>query len=326
MLGSQNNVTNSNNPFTSYQTFYLTLYTNVLGPNEEGYQKGVNDTAHFRVSLRLDDNQKKHNNGQEYLKLPNENKIGGFLKSISLIKDVVNGKETEKFQITLFDPNSTYVNPFQNVDTNNPRNGKTVGAVYIIKTSPTLKGKELMQKLANVDPNSEEMITITVGKAYCAPDYKEPLVKDGKQIYNIYVKQGDDNIGSRFGDPSKSSKIKADEWNKEYLEILENPQNKQVNELMRINMNLFYGKFIKTVCSELAKKMFLKTLNQMGYDLVENGVDKDGIVKFKYVSIGSDVDVATVTNYEPVSQVSTKQASDDEDSFVEPSGDDDLPF
>lgn len=323
MLGSQNSVTNSQNPFVGYQTFYINLFTNNLAPNEEGYQKGVNDTSHFRVSLRLDDNQKKFNNGQEYLKLPNEQKVSGFLKSISLIKDVINGKETEKFQITLFDPNSVYVNPFSNVDTSNPKAGNITGAVYIIKTSPTLKGKELLQKLANVDPNSDEMVTITVGKAYCAPDYKEPLVKDGKQIYNIYVKQGDENIGSRFGDPSKSSKIKDDQWNREYLEILENPQNKQVNELMRINMNLFYGKFIKSVCSDLAKNMFLKTLNQMGYDLVENGVDKDGLVKFKYVAIGSDVDVASVTSYAP----STKAAASDEDDFVEPSSDDDdLPF
>ena len=80
-----------------------------------------------------------------------------------------------------------------------------------------------------------------------------------------------------------------------------------------------------------SKNMFLKVLNQMGYDLVENGVDKDGVVKFKYVSIGQDVDIANVTNYAPATAPASvpvskgATSSPDDDEFVV-SDDEDLPF
>jgi hypothetical protein len=330
MLGNQNNGTNqSENPFVGFQTAYLSLFTNVLAPNEENYQKGVNDTAHFRVTLRLDDNQKRHSDGKEYWTLPSETKVSGFLKSASVIEETIKGKVTKKIQITLFDPNQTYINPFEAVDQNNPKNNKTIGAVYIIKTAFTLKGKEMLQKLANVDPNVLEPITISVGKAYCPPDYKELLVINGKQVFNIYVRQGEESIGSRFGDPSKSSKVVNDNWNETYLKLLED--NADDKELLRASMDSFYIKFIKNHMVNFSKNMFLKVLNQMGYDLVENGVDKDGVVKFKYVSIGQDVDIANVTNYAPATAPASVPASKgatsspDDDEFVV-SDDEDLPF
>lgn len=336
MLGNQNNGTNqSENPFVGYQTVYLSLFTNVLAPGEENYQKGVNDRAEFRVTLKLDDNQKRHSDGKDYWTLPSETKVSGFLKSVSVVEETIKGKPAKKIQITLFDPNQSYINPFEVVDQNNPKNNKTIGAVYIIKTAFTLKGKEMLQKLANVNPDVLEPITISIGKAYCPPEYKEPLIINGKQVYNIYVRQGEDSIGSRFGDPSKSSKVVNDNWNESYLKLLED--NSEDKDLLRASMDSFYIKFIKNHMVNFAKNMFLKVLNQMGYDLVENGVDKDGVVKFKYVSIGQDIDVANVTNYAPAAaptvsvsavsapaEKSTTSSPDYDDEFV-PS-DDDLPF
>lgn len=337
MLGNQQQNSNQN-PFTGYQTFYLNLFSNVVAPTDEDYKKGVNDTAHFRISLALDAEMKKNDEivrltgGKDYYALPIERKVTGYLKSISTFKETVKGKPVKKLQVVLFDPHAEYVNPFEELDANNPKNGTVVGATYILKTAFTLKGKEMLSKLANLDPQSNEMVTIIVVPANTPESgYKEQIVIDGKRVYNILVKQGDNMLFSRFGNPEKSSKIQHDVWNEEYLEILEKYEDSE----RRVRMDGLMERFVNTVFLQVVHNMFLQTLQTLGYDLVESGTNQDGTTKYKYVKLGETVDTVSLTTtyvdpsatngktFKPAIE-STMPDSVDEDDSV--GGGDDLPF
>jgi hypothetical protein len=317
MLGNQQQ-NQSQNPFVGYQTFYLNLFSNVMAPDEEGYAKGVNDTTHFRLSMVVDSEMKKNaavlnlTGGKDYFNLPNDYKVTGYLKSISTFKETVKGKPVKKIQITLYDPEAQYLNPFESVDASNPKNNTVVGATYIIKTSFTLKGKELVSKLTNLDPSLNEMVSIIVVPANTAESgYKEQIVINGKKIYNILVKQGSEVLHSRFGDPSKSSRVQHDKWNTEYLDILE----KYEDETRRINMDNLFERFINQIFTPSVHSMFLNGLKSMGYDLVESGTNQDGSAKFKYVKLGETVDTEQFSTYvEPYEDDTQSVTSKDFDS------------
>lgn len=301
MLGSQKTNSSSQNPFVDYQTFYLNLFSNNVSSKDDTYVKGENDSVHFRVSLILDGEMKKNSeiksitNGKDYYPLSNETKVTGYLKSISVIKDTVKNKPVKKVQITLFDPEAVYVNPFESQDKDNPKNNTVVGATYIIKTSFSLKGKELLSKLSNIDVNNaQEMISLIVVPANSKDsNYKEPLIIDGKKIFNILIKQGEEIIFNRFGNPSETSKIKHDKWNEEYLDILQ----KYEDEARRINMDNLFERFINSIFAPAVHSMFLSKLSNMGYNLVESGVNSDGSANFKYVKLGETLNLDSVSTY-----------------------------
>jgi hypothetical protein len=343
MLGNQKraqNESNSQNPFQKYQTFYLNLFSNVEAANTENYKIGVNDSVHFRCSLRLDDYMKSNsdimqkNQGKNYYSLPSEQEVGGFLKGLTIFKEEIKGKPAKKIQLTLFDPNAIYVNPFgETIDKDNPLNGTVVGAIYIIRSSFTLKGKELIRKLANIDQNAnDQMISIIAIPAKTKDSgYKEQMLdKSGKKIYTILVKQGDTSLRDRFGDPEKSSYVINDEWNKKYLDIL----SEYEDDALRTNMDVLLEKYTKNVLIEKINGFFMHKLHALEYDLVENGLNEDGSVKYKYVKMGETLDISNVANYvEPTNvqpktttQVKSSLVVDDEDSFVPDIDDEDLPF
>jgi hypothetical protein len=339
MLGNQQQ-NSTQNPFSGNQVFYLNVFSNVLAPNEDGYQKGINDTAHFRVSLLVDAEMKKNEEvnritgGKDYYALPVERKVTGYIKSLSTFKETVKGKPVKKMQIVLFDPNAEYVNPFEEVDADNPKNGTVVGATYVIKTSFSLKGKEMLAKLANLNPEVDEMFSIIIVPANSAESgYKEQIVINGKRVYNVLVKQGDEMLFGRFGDPAKSSKIQHDVWNEEYLDILEKYEDAD----RRVRMDGLMEKFITSGFSQTVHAMFLRVLRGIGYDLVESGTNQDGTTKYKYVKLGETVTseaLTSVTTYvEPnggktfkpeIESTMPATVADDDDASVV--GGDELPF
>lgn len=342
MLGNQNQ-NSTQNPFMGYQTFYLNLFSNVAAPSDEHYKKGENDTAHFRISLMVDSEMKKNDEvqritgGKDYYSLPIERKVTGYIKSLSTFKETVKGKPVKKIQIVLFDPNATYLNPFEEVDGDNPKNGTVVGATYIIRTSYSLKGKEMLAKLANLDSSLDEMFDIIVVPANSAESgYKEQIIINGKKVYNILVKQGETMLFNRFGDPEKSSKIQHDNWNQEYLDIIEKYQDAD----RRVEMDRLMERFITTGFSQTIHDMFLRVLRTLGYDLVESGTNQDGSTKYKYVKLGETVtsDSLATTYVDPdagevgangktfkpeIESTMPASVEEDEDS-ADPS--DDLPF
>jgi hypothetical protein len=333
MLGNQKRAqteSNSQNPFQKYQTFYLNLFSNVEAANSENYKIGFTDSVHFRCSLRLDDNMKANqaimekNQGKNYFDLPKEQEVGGYLKGLTIFKEEIKGKPAKKIQLTLFDPNAIYVNPFgETIDKDNPLNGTVIGAIYIIRTSFTLKAKELIRKLANIDQNNmDQMISIIAIPAKTKDSgYKDQMMdKNGKKIYTILVKQGDTSLRDRFGDPEKSSYIVNDEWNKKYLEVL----NEYEDDALRTNMDVLLEKYAKNVLVEKIHTFFMNKLNSLDYDLVENGLNEDGTVKYKYVKMGETVAVGSVATY--IEPTKTSVPLTEEDSFAPDVDDEDMPF
>jgi len=326
----------TDNPFVGYETFYLRLFANVHAPDQEGYIKGKNDHSYFNLTLVVDDKMKKNPKVNEIIKdsnyfvLPETKKVSGFLKSVAVLKDTVNGKPTKKIQIVLYDPTAPYYNPFEEVDAENPLNGKVVGAQYIISSAFTLKGKELLGKLANIDSsNTTDMVTISVVPANSKDSgYKDPMIINGKRVFNMLVKQGDTVVKDRFGDPARGSFIQQDSWNENYLQILKDFEDID----LRIEMDRFYEKFVKTVMGPLVHEMFLSSLRNNGYDLVENGTNADGTPKMKYIKLGETVSVEAMTNVVTPSKSFKEELESsmpmlDETDEVEPEGSaDDLPF
>lgn len=325
----------TSNPFVGYQTFYLRLFANVHAPDQEGYVKGKNDHMYFKLTLVVDENMKKNDQvtaitkGENYHPLAESKKVSGFLKSVSVSKDVVNGKPTKKIQFVLYDPTAPYYNPFEEVDANNPLNGKTTGALYIVSSAFTLKSKELLSKLANVDGSiTDQPITVSIVPANSKESgYKEQIVIAGKKVYNILVKQGDNVVRERFGDPSRGSFIQQDSWNEDYLRIL----NEFTDDDLRIEMDRFYEKFVKNVMSASVHEMFLSSLRNHGYDLVENGTNQDGTPRLKYIKLGETMDVQEMTNVITPSksfkaELESTMPMLDEDADVVVEDSDDLPF
>lgn len=331
-LGS-NEQNNSQNPFNGYQTIYLSLFSNNVAPDHKDFVRGVNDSMHFRAALALDQNQKSNSKimeltkGKEYFSLPTEKKVSGYLKSVMVLKETIDGKPSKKVQITLFDPMAPYYNPFESIDTTNPKNGTTVGAVYIIKSAFTLKSKELLSKLSNLDTTSDEMITISVVPANTKDSgYKDQLVIKGKKIYNIFIKQGETVLRERFGDIEKSSFVKHDNWNEQYVSILAENED----DALRINMDGFYEKFVKTVLAAEVNDIFLRTLRDLlKYELVPNGTNQDGTPRMKYSPLESVLDATDVATYLPATEKSFKdqiEATMPDEVPTSSLSDDDLPF
>lgn len=337
MLGNQQKQTNSQNPFTGYQTFMLNLFSNSLSSEDKDYVKGVNDTVHFRCVLLLDEEMKRNQRimnmtgGKEYYGLPNETNVSGYLKSVSVIQETINNKPSKKIQIVIFDPNATYVNPFESEDPNNPKNGQVTGATYIIKTAFSLKGKEMISKLSNIDKNANELLTIAVVPAKSKEsNYKTPIVINGKKIFNIFVKQGDNVIRDRFGNPTDNSYVKHDSWNEKYLSILE--EHKGSNDILRVSMDNFYEKFITQYLISSINDMFLNNIKEMGYELVPNGTNQDGTTKYRYSKIGSEIDnvdlgsQVTSPVQSRVAATSAVEVEDEPFSSDEYEDDSELPF
>lgn len=331
-LGSQSKTAgNSNNPFKNYQTYYLSLFSNVHSPDEEKYKKGVNDEVIFKTTLQLDNELQQNTavmektEGKNYFSLPREKKVVGYLKSINVVKDTINGKPTKQIELTIFDPEAEYYNPFEKIDVENPKNGTVTGAIYKIKTAFTLKGKELLTKLFNVVTDAGRKITISIVPANSKESgYKEQIISNGKKVYNILVKQDDTVLRPRFGNPSENDFVVHDIYNEKFLQILEEEEG----DSLRVGMDKFIEKYINEVFRQrLFDEFFIPQLNEMGYDLVNDGVDKDGNPKLKYVRLGEHEDATAMTEY-----VSPEDDEDGEKSFVAaieevmPQPDDDLPF
>ena len=330
--------TSTDNPFVGYQTFYLRLFANVHAPDEEGYAKGKNDHMFFKLTLVVDEKMKNNSkvreitNGDNYHVLPEVKKVSGYLKSVGVFKDTINGKPTKKIQFVLYDPTAPYYNPFESVDTENPLNGKVVGAQYVISSAFTLKSKELLSKLSNIDTSvTDQMVTISIVPANSKESgYKDPIIIKGKRVFNILIKQGDSLIRDRFGNPERGSFIQQDSWNEDYLRIM---QEFEDNDL-RIEMDRFYERFVKAVMAPSVHEMFLSSLRHNGYDLVENGTNQDGTPKLKYVKLGGEsVSVEAMTSVVTPSKSfkeeleSTMPFTDESDDSVETTViDDDLPF
>jgi hypothetical protein len=336
MLGNQQKQNSSQNPFVGYQTFVLNLFSNTLSSEDKDYVKGVNDTVHFRCVLLLDDEMKRNSRimnmtgGKEYYNIPNDTSVSGYLKSVSVIQETINNKPSKKIQIVLFDPNATYHNPFESEDPNNPKNGKVVGATYIVKTAFSLKGKEMISKLSNIDKSSNEMVSISVIPARSKEsNYKTPIVIKGKKIYNVFLKQGDNVIRDRFGNPTDNSYVKHDSWNEKYLSILE--EHKGSNDILRVSMDNFYEKFITQYLISAINDLFLEKIKELGYELVPNGTNQDGTVKYCYSKIGSELDDLNL-GQQVTSPIVTAAATSSaiEDSLYEDDGyesdDSELPF
>lgn len=337
--GNQPNAAgNSNNPFKGYQTFYYSLFSNVHAPDEEGFQRGVNDEMIFKSTLQLDNEMQNNSaimektDGKNYFSLPKEKKVSGFLKSISVVKDTIKGKPTKQIEITLFDPEDMYYNPFEKIDTENLKNGTVTGAIYKIKTAFTLKGKELIGKLYNLVGDAGRKISISIVPANSKESgYKEQIfTKEGKKVYNILVKQGDTVLYPRFGDPAKNSFIVHDTYNEKFLQILEEEEG----DSLRVTMDKFHEKYINEVFRKrLFDEFFIPQLNEMGYDLVDDGKDKDGNVKLKYVRLGEHQDATAMTEYvspEEDEEDETKSFRKEIEEVMPPSENedngDDLPF
>jgi len=338
MLGSQRNSSNSSdNPFSGYQNFYLNLYALVLGPNDEGYQKGVNDQMYFNAVLTLDEQMKRNpkimerarssstSSNSAYYTLGRETSLNGvLLKSLYVKEDTINGKKTKRLIVTVFDPNAIYTNPFEDIDGDNPNNGKVTGAIYQISSSFTMKGKELINKLANLKTNEPFDVFITQAKEKDDDGkYTIPIkTKTGQLIYNINIRQNEQMVMSRFGDPEKLSSVVNDEWNEQFLSIL-NDEELDPQEV-RLKIDKFFTKFITNNFSDYVfAEMFLPYLQkEMGYNLVENGRNQDGTPRMKYVRIDGvdskpqfDEDVMDYDTDEPEAKGVTFSADDEELPF-----------
>lgn len=342
MLPFQNQQNTSQNPFMAYQRFYLNMFAAVKGEGEKEYQKGVNDTMFFKLAISVDNEMSKNaeikakvGSKQSYNLAP-INSVKGYLKSVSTYKEEIDGKPTHKIKITLFDPAAPYYNPFQDIDATNKLNGTTTGAIYEVTTSYSLKGKELISKLSNIDfSDSGQMIEIIILPAKNKDDgYKTQIISKGRKVFNVMIKQGDTVIKDRFGDPARGSHIVHDEYNEEYMRNL--AENTDDNEALRVSMDSLYRKFIKTELTPKSHDMFLGTLRSvLECDLVENGVDNEGKPKFKYLSLKNeevtednfvtiDDDVEEGKSFKESLDETLVGVTNDAQSF--PESDDDLPF
>lgn len=340
MLPFQNQANSSQNPFMAYQRFYLNMFAAVKGESEKEFQKGVNDTMFFKLALSVDNKMmenpevKARVGTKKSYNLSNVTSVKGYLKGVTTYKEIVDGKPTHKIKVTLFDPSAPYFNPFQDVDEKNPLNGKTTGAIYEITTSYSLKGKELISKLSNIDfTESGKMVEIIIVAAKNKDDgYKTQIISNGRKVFNILIKQGDENVKSRFGNPELGSHIKHDQYNETYLKNMDELEE----DSLRIGMDTLYRGFIQNEVGPKAHDMFLGTLRSvLECDLVENGVDNEGKPKFKYVSLKTEE--VTEDNFVTIDDVedgkSFKESldqtlvgvSNEAQSFPE-SDDDDLPF
>lgn len=333
MLPFQNQNSSNQNPFSGYQKFYLNLFAAVKGESEKEYQKGVNDTMHFKLSVALDNEMLKNSEirakagKRTSYDLQPINSVKGYLKSITTYKEIVDSKPTHKIKITLFDPKAPYHNPFQDINSDNKLNGTVTGAIYDITTSYSLKGKELLSKLSNIDfTESNEMVEIIIVPAKNKDDgYKSQVISNGRKVYNILIKQGDNIIRERFGNPEKSSYVKHDKYNEQYLENIE----KYEDETLRINMDALYRSFILDEISGQVHELFLGTLRSvLECDLVENGVDSEGKPKLKYVSLKNEAvseDNFVTVDDDDEDNKSFKQSLDETLAVVSPAGEQDYP-
>ena len=313
MRGTQREKGNSDNPFSEYQTIYASLFSNILAPSDGEYKAGVNDAVYFNTALLLDETMQADPKilakvgDKKTINLGRETSLTGYLKSVSVKDDEIKGKKTKKVEIVLFDPEAKYNSPIGDKD--DPRNGEVCGELYVISSAFTLKSKELLGKLANVA--ADEKINIAIVRATTKESgRKTPMTtKDGKAIYNVLVFQNEKNISPKFAELKYEWVDGTDAWVIEYNKIIEENQD----EDRRNAMDKFFRKYVDTVMNLSAHELFLSRLNKLGYDLVDNGVNKDGTKRMKYVKLGT---------------TSNETVVEDEAEFVDAGKDegDDLPF
>jgi hypothetical protein len=96
-------------------------------------------------------------------------------------------------------------------------------------------------------------------------------------------------------------------------------------------MDNFYEKFITQYLISAINDLFLEKIKELGYELVPNGTNQDGTVKYFYSKIGSELDDLNL-GQQVTSPIVTAAATSSaiEDSLYEDDGyesdDSELPF
>lgn len=325
MTGRQkkNNAGNSSqNPFYYAQLTYFSLFSDTKSKLDDEFEVGKNDEMVFRASMPLEESALSNsailqrNDGKKYFNY-HEKSFGGFLKSVRVVDDKIDNKPVKQIEVTFFDPEAVYDNPFEDIDGANQKNGTVCGATYKVKTAFTLKGKEMLSLLFSAmdySDNPESFYVSIVPAKSPQSGYTENIVIEGKKIFNFFVKQGEQILRPRFVDLNSKgwekrkanlsqeqiTKIESDVFNQEYTEIFA----KYEGTRLRNHLDEFFEDYINNVFKvQVHERLFLPKLRDMGYDLVENGTDAKGNVKMKYVSLNADsadsiVDFDELPDYE----------------------------
>ncbi len=325
-----------NYPFSNYQKFYLNLFSNVLKSTDPEFKKDVNDACYFNTSLMIDDEMKKSSKVRKFIednemgavyKLGRASMIEGYLQSVVSAKDTIKGKERKVVKITLFSPSENFRNPFGDLDSTNPNNGKKVGHIYEITSAYTTLAKRLINKLASLpEKGFNEKIKITIFQKF--NDEGKKFKKDGTPDYDISVKIGGNSLMPRFVNPKQLenpseellARLSNDALNDNFIEICE----EYTGEDFRIETDKFFRRFIENDLTHFVFAEYLvPKMQDMGFEVRIEGD------KYKYTKIGGSDTPVVPQDDEDFEEHETNVKSNKNvliDKNVEHPKEDDLPF